>query len=95
MVKLLKTWYKEGDRGWKITFYTSQAISVLLILTSFFIPPVAVIDASIFLAIGELAFFPMLYAFYMIVMSGRKASIQKGETTISVNSDETINGSDN
>lgn len=95
MGKIIKEWYRQGDRGWKITFYASQAISVLLILISFFIPPVAVIDASIFAAVGELAFFPMLYAFYMIVMSGRKASIQKGETTISVNSDETINGSDN
>lgn len=85
MGKILKTWYKEGDKGWKIAFYASQAISVLLILISFFIPPVAVIDASIFAAVGELAFFPMLYAFYMIVMSGRKATLQKGETTLTVN----------
>lgn len=85
MVKLVKNWYKNGDRMWKVVFYTTQCISLLMILVSFFIPPLAVIDASIFAAVGELAFFPSLLAFYNIVMSGRKASISKGETTISVN----------
>lgn len=84
MGKIIAQWYKEGDRGWKITFYASQLISILLILVSFFIPPLAVIDSSIFAAVGELAFFPTLYAFYRIIMSGRSASITKGETTLSV-----------
>lgn len=85
MAKLVKNWYKNGDRMWKIVFYTTQLISLIMILVSFFIPPLAVIDASIFAAVGELAFFPSLLAFYNIVMSGRKASISKGETKISVN----------
>lgn len=87
MGKVLKQWYKEGDRGFKITFYITQSISLILILISFFIPPVAVVDSSVFAAIGELAFFPTLYSFYMIMSSGRKASIQKGETTLSVEGD--------
>lgn len=85
MGKILKTWYKEGDRGWKITFHTSYIISIILILISFFIPPAGVIDSSVFAAVGELAFFPTLYSFYKIVMSGRKATLQKGETTLTVN----------
>lgn len=85
MVKLVKNWYKNGDRMWKVVFYTTQLISLIMIMVSFFIPPLAVIDSSVFAGVGELAFFPSLLAFYNIVMSGRKASIQKGETTISVN----------
>jgi hypothetical protein len=85
MVKLVKNWYHNGDRMWKIVFYSTQLISLIMILVSFFIPPLAVIDASIFAGVGELAFFPSLLAFYNIVTSGRKASISKGETTISVN----------
>ena len=85
MGKVIKNWYKNGDRMWKIVFYTTQGISLIMILVSFFIPPLAVIDSSVFAGVGELAFFPSLLAFYNIVMSGRKASIQKGETTISVN----------
>lgn len=85
MGKMLQQWYKNGDKGWKITFYTTQAISTILILVSFFIPPHGVIDSSIFAAVGELAFFPALYSFYNIIMSGRTATIRKGETEITVN----------
>lgn len=84
MGKIIAQWYKEGDRGWKITFYTAQLISILLIVVSFLVPPMGVIDSSVFAGVGELAFFPTLYAFYRIIMSGRSASITKGETTLSV-----------
>lgn len=84
MGKIIAQWYKDGEKGWKITFYTSQIISILLILVSFFIPPAGAVDSSVFAAVGELAFFPTLYSFYMIMKSGRKASITKGETTLSV-----------
>ena len=84
MAKMMKQWFKDGERGWKLTFYSSQLIAIVLILVSFFIPPTGIIDSSIFAGIGELAFFPTLYAFYMIMRSGRQATITKGETTLSV-----------
>lgn len=84
MGKIIAQWYKEGDKGWKITFYTAQIVSILLLVVSFCIPPCGVIDSSVFAGVGELAFFPTLYAFYMILKSGRSASIKKGETTLSV-----------
>ncbi|MBQ5900690.1 MAG: hypothetical protein IIW86_02385 [Clostridia bacterium] len=89
MGKMIHQWYKNGDKGWKITFYTIQAVSVLLILVSFFIPPHGVIDSSVFAAVGELAFFPALYSFYSIIMSGRQATLKRGETEISVNDTKT------
>lgn len=84
MGKIIAQWYKDGEKGWKITFYTSQIISIFLILISFFVPPAGVVDSSVFAAVGELAFFPTLYSFYMIMKSGRKASITKGDLSMSV-----------
>lgn len=88
MGKLLKEWWKDGDRHWKIVFYISQVISVFLIVVSFFCPPMGTVDPSVFAAIGELFAFPALLGFYNIVMSGKSASITKGNTTIQVNKDE-------
>lgn len=88
MGRLVKQWYRNGDRGWKVTFYISQSISLLLILISFFVPPHGVIDSSVFAAVGEIAFFPTLYSFYSIVMSGRRATLKRGETEVSVGEEQ-------
>ncbi len=88
MGKLLKEWWKDGDKHWKIVFYISQIISVFLIVASFFMPPCGTIDSSVFASIGELFAFPALLGFYNIVMSGKSASITKGSTIIQVNNDE-------
>lgn len=84
MGKRIRQWYVNGDRGWKVTFYISQSISLLLILISFCIPPHGVVDSSVFAAVGEIAFFPTLYAFYNIIMSGRSATLKRGETELTV-----------
>lgn len=88
MGKLLKEWWKDGDKHWKVVFYISQVISVFLIVASFFMPPRGTIDPSVFASIGELFAFPALLGFYNIVMSGKSASITKGSTVIQVNKDE-------
>lgn len=88
MGKLLKEWWKDGDKHWKVVFYISQIISVFLIVASFFMPPRGTIDPSVFASIGELFAFPALLGFYNIVMSGKSASITKGSTVIQVNKDE-------
>lgn len=91
MGKIIKEWYRQGDRGWKIAFYTAQGISILLILVSFFIPPVAVVDSSVFAATGIIAFYPSLYCFYEIMKTGRKANITKGDLSMSVGEEKSEN----
>lgn len=91
MGKIIAQWYKEGEKGWKITFYTSQIISILLILISFFIPPAGVVDSSVFAGTGIIAFYPTLYSFTMIIMSGRKASLTKGDLSVSVGEEKSEN----
>lgn len=84
MAKTIKSWFVNGDKGWKICFFISQSISVLLLIVSFFLPPKGVIDPSVFAGIGELAFFPTLYSFYQIIRSGKTATLTKGDSTITV-----------
>lgn len=90
--KQMKQYIHNGDRFWKISFVAAQAISILLIIASFCIPPHGVIDSSVFAAVGELFAFPALLSFYNIVMSGRQATLKKGELEVTVNeSNEEIN----
>lgn len=84
MGKQIKQWWDNGERGFKVCFYVCQTISILLIIVSFFVPPMGVIDGSVFAGIGELAFFPTLLSFYNIVMSGKRATLSKGNTTVQV-----------
>lgn len=84
MGKIIAQWYKDGSRNWKISFYLSQSVSIILILISFFIPPAGVVDSSVFAATGIIAFYPSLYCFYEIMKTGRKANITKGDLSMSV-----------
>lgn len=83
--KQMKQYIHNGDRFWKISFVVAQGISIILIIASFCIPPHGVIDSSVFAAVGELFAFPALLSFYNIVMSGRQATLKKGELEVTVN----------
>jgi len=91
MAKQIKEYIRNGDKFWKCSFIIAQGISVLLILLSFIIPPLGVIDSSVFAAIGELFAFPALLSFYNIVMSGKQATLKKGELEVSVNEQSSNN----
>lgn len=80
-----KQYFHNGDRFWKWCFIISQCVSTILIIVSFILPPHGVIDASVFAAVGEIFAFPALLSFYNIVMSGRTATLKKGEVELTVN----------
>ena len=85
MGKEIKQWVKNGDKFWKLTFMVSQIISLVLIIASFCIPPQGIIDSSVFGAVGEIFAFPALLSFYNIVMTGKQATLKKGELELTVN----------
>lgn len=91
MAKQIKEYIHNGDKFWKCSFIIAQGISVLLIIISFCVPPLGVIDPSVFAAIGELFAFPALLSFYNIVMSGKQATLKKGELEVSVNEQSSNN----
>lgn len=80
----MKEIWKSIDLYVKIGFITS----LLLIVVSFFIPPVGVVDGSVIAAVGEIDGFAsilvFLYKLPQYITSGMSAKITRGDTTIEV-----------
>lgn len=68
-----------------IGFHILTTVSIFLIVASFFVPPIGVIDSSIFMAVGELFGFAALWELHVAVRRGTKASVTHGSTTIEIN----------
>lgn len=67
-----------------IGFHILTTISIFLIVTSFFIPPLGVIDPSVFIAVGELFGFAALWEMHVAVRKGLDAKIEHHDTSISL-----------
>lgn len=65
-------------------FAISLTISIGLIVTSFFIPPMGEIAPSVLQAVGELFLWPSLAFAAKAVEEGKNARIQRGKTTVEV-----------
>lgn len=77
-----------GDRFHKNVFIICLVVSLGLIIASFFIPPLAVVDGSVLAAVGEIFGFAALGEVAAAIERGHSASISHGNTTISINKDE-------
>ena len=84
----VKDAFKNSSKGWKLSFYITQTIAIILIIGGFCVPPVGVISGSVLTAIGELFLFPTLYAAVHIILSGQDLTIKKGDLEISSNKDD-------
>ena len=58
--------------------------SILLIITSFFVPPLGVIDGSILAAVGELEALGVLWIVLRAVEKGTGASFKKGDVEVDI-----------
>lgn len=67
-----------------IGFHILTTISIFLIVASFFVPPIGVIDPSIFIAVGELFGFAALWELHVAVRKGLDAKIEHHDTKISL-----------
>lgn len=77
-----------GNRFHKNVFLICLITSVGLIVTSFFIPPLAVVDGSVLAAVGELFGFASLAEVGAAIERGHGATITHGGTTIEVKKEE-------
>lgn len=64
------------------TFGILSTASVLLIVAGFLVPPTGVIDPSVLTAVGEIFAFAALAQVPIMLESGHKVRINKGDTTI-------------
>jgi len=65
-------------------FWVFGGIALALIIASWFVPPMAVIDGSVLAAAGEIFGFTALGAVIHAVDKGKTASVTHGQTTITV-----------
>lgn len=65
-------------------FWICLIVSVFLIVTSFFIPPKAVIDGSILAAVGELFGFAALANISEAIAKGIDAKVEHNGTSITI-----------
>ena len=68
-----------------IWFKILTIAAIALIVASWFVPPMAVIDGSILAATGELLAFGALWVVVKAIDKGTPATMTHGSTTISVN----------
>jgi formate hydrogenlyase subunit 4 len=83
-----------GDKFHKRVFLICLIVSLGLIIASFFIPPLAVVDGSVLAAVGEIFGFAALGEVAAAIERGHSATIQHGNTSISINKDEEEVGND-
>ena len=70
-------------------FYLTLAISLLLIIGGFLLPPMGIIDGSVLTAVGELLMFGVLAQVPMLIdaaKNGKSVKISKGDFTAEVTS---------
>lgn len=72
----------------KIIAAILAAVAVVLIVVSFFVPPLGIIDGSVLAAIGELFAFASLFTIWESVDRGMDAKITHGDTKIELSNDD-------
>ena len=66
------------------SFVVCFIVSVALLITGFFVPPIGIIDGSCLSAVGEIIAIPtIMYAFRALEM-GMKIKLQKGDASIEI-----------
>ena len=72
-------------------FYLTLAISLLLIIGGFLLPPMGIIDGSVLTAVGELLMFGVLAQVPMLIdaaKNGKSVKISKGDFSAEVSSSD-------
>ena len=62
--------------------------SILLIITSFFVPPLGILDGSVLAAVGELEGLGVLWILMRAVEKGIGASFKKGDVEVDIKEKE-------
>lgn len=76
---------KNGIRRAAAMAVALSVISVFLIVASFFVPPMGVIDGSVLASVGELFAFAALFKIGEAIERGMDAKVTHRDTTIEVN----------
>lgn len=81
---------QDCKKCWKEDFWLKilTISSILLIVGSFFVPPMAVIDGSILIAVGELTGIGALWEFNKAINKNLDTKVKIKEIELEINKDE-------
>lgn len=68
-------------------FYITFALSTILIISGFLLPPTGIIDGSVLTAVGELLMFTVIARIPAAIKAGKSVKIQKGDSSVEISSD--------
>lgn len=77
------------EKNWHILLLIAfSAVAVILLLTSFLLPPMGSIDPSVIQGVGELFAFAALSQIVPAIEVGKTVKIQRGETSLEIEGKE-------
>lgn len=88
MGKKIKEYWGNSPKWARILFWIFLGISTILIIGSFFVPPMGTIDSSVLQGVGEIQGFASLGVGFECILEGMNVTLQKGDTTINVSRNE-------
>ena len=95
MGEVIKDIWKRGTYH-NVAFWICLGVSIGMILVSFFVPPLSVIDSSIFVATSILFAYAALASFNAALEKGVDAKIKHNDTELQIiNDNENKNDNDN
>ena len=68
-----------------IWFHIFATTSIALIVCSFILPPLGIIDCSVFMGVGELFLFAALWEVHIAIKKGMDAKLTKDDITLEIN----------
>ena len=71
-------------------FYVNLAVSILLIIVGFIVPPTGVIDGSVLSAVGLLLMFATIDKIPEAIKAGRNIKLQKGDSSVEITSEKPL-----
>lgn len=83
-MKKLSEFWNNSSRVARIMFWILMSIGVTLMVCSFILPPVGVIDNSVLLAFGEVQTFAALGVGLSCLEKGMDITLQKGDTNLTI-----------
>lgn len=82
---IMKQGKEEKCRACRIAFCICLAVSIMLIVGGFLVPPKGVIDGSVLTAVGELFAFAALSVGAHAIRLGYDMKVTRGDTSIDIN----------
>lgn len=77
-----------GDKFHKRVFFICLFTSITLLISSFIIPPLGIIEPSVLAGVGEVFAFASLGEIGAAIDRGRRATITKGSVNLTIDGDD-------